>query len=334
MYVHILQSRDSFRFPLCFTSTTKPSKQYVFEFTTESDVGLISCVVPDAASDAGVSWRSLSVINVSDELDKSQWSSAMCVASLTRQQFADYQRWLLTWLTKNKYYTLLEDGSNIRKFIADSLENMKRLGAVLSRDHLFLPDVYSYNLSYENKERCGPGDMHTIKEWYAMLLEHYSGASMYRWMNTLNEMENIYYHESTPGGERYWLITKPKFTISSYKIPSNDGGRVEDMLTAFAPAPTLLLPTPVPDTAPTQPQLFMSTPLPVAVAAPIAVANTTTTTATATGSSLLGGGSGSSTMLVIIILVAILIIIIFIAIIYFASTPTVHGADVTHMFVV
>ena len=296
--VYILQAKDLFRFALCFGTS-------VYEFTPQDDRGPVGCLRPLGVSADGITWRTSSRVKIS-EVDANEWSSSIHCATMTTVQFTAYRRWLQEWLEVNRYYTLIEGGSNIRKFITDSLAEVQRLDAAMDK-RLFLPEICTYTLEYSSKEMCSASDLHSIAAWYGDLL----AGSLHQVMHTLNSLDTVYYHETSSQGEQYWRIIRPVFRLRDGKIllPSRRSVSSTDVLLSLRDRITAL-PITVDSVVTALPITVVSLPITV-VSLPI------TTIPVPAG--LLPAGGGGTTMLVIIILIAVLILVIFFAIVYYAS---------------
>lgn len=333
--VYILQARDLFRSALCFGKS-------VFEFTTQDERGPVSCFCPHNNDiTKGIVWKTSSRIKISEDFDTKEWSSAVHCAVLTHKQFAEYRSWLQEWLEENNYYTVLEGGSNIRKFISDSLITMQRSGGQISKSHLFLPEVCTYVLGYSAKELCSAVDIQSISEWFGSRKQ----ADLHCTVQGLNSSDHIYYHESSSRGERYWSVSSPQFRLHSEKISlprEKTSGERNDIypakhLSAFSALRKSSAEMQQRAETPTMQQQHIETSMiqqnaeipviqqfevavtnPISVALPISVAPATVPITTIP---ILSGltPAGGNTMLVIIILVAVLILIIFFAIVYYAG---------------
>ena len=307
--VYILQAKDLFRFALCFGKS-------VFEFTTQDERGPVSCFSPHSATTPeGIIWRTSSRVKISEDLNSDEWSNAVHCAVLTRKQFSEYRDWLQNWLEENSYYTVLEGGSNVRKFVTDSLTAMQRLGAQMAKSHLFLPEVCTYVLEYSVKEACSASDIQSIAEWYGDKQK----TDLHRTVQSLNSSEFAYYHESSAWGERYWSVLNPRFRLQGGKIKlPNDGAASATVIRSVGEEDNVLSrlrrgttdnATAATDNATVSGPISVA--LPISVAAPIPITTIPVFAALTP--------AGDNSMLVIIILVAVLILIIFFAIVYYAS---------------
>lgn len=319
--VYIMQAKDLFRFALCFGRS-------IFEFTTQDERGPVSCFSPHSTGTSeGIVWRTSSRVKISEDFDSDEWSNAVHYAFLTHGQLKKYREWLQGWLEENSYYTVLEGGSNVRKFITDSLAAIQRLGAAMAKSRLFLPDVCTYVLEYGAKEACSASDAQSISRWYSARDE----ADLHCTVQSLNSSEFAYYHESSAWGERYWSLSNPRFRLQGGKIKLPAGttatngpvaimnkegsdliSRLRTPLEAEVVAVQQASVDETMQRASVDETMQMTGPISVVHSQPI------TTIPILAQVTPVGG----NTMLVIIILVAVLVLIIFFAVVYYASYHT------------
>ena len=322
--VYLLQSTDIFSHALCF-HFAQTDEVYTLEFTVEDARGVIACLLPKLVDEEGrLHWPG-SAISMQSELGNG-WRASTTLGKVSVDKFMAYQRWLLSWLEENQHYSIIDGGSTVKKFVVDSLVY---LGITSPLVPLRI-DVYS--LSYAARERCDPGEMFTVCNWFASLED--PPKSIHSAVAWLSRQESIYFHEGSTWGSRYWKITEPKFTLRSEPILLP----VKAQSFSLPSFSSSLLPSPptLPSSPPPHNSLFAAGPRTVTTATQTVGAGSgfVTTSGSVAPAPLVVPSETSTTLIAVIILVVILIIVLFLVIVYYASqratTPTQMESVTVH----
>lgn len=354
--IYLLQSTNLFEHSLCFDFRegsrhgSSSERIYCIEFAPKDPRKALASLIPQINAETGALVWPTSCLCIREGISDEWKSSVKLNAIASGETFMAYQRWLISWLEENKYYTVIDGGSTIKRFITDSLMYLD-----VQADVIVPIRIDTYFLSYKSRERCDPSELFSIGSWFASLEEH--PKSLHGAIAWLRRQEMIYYHEGSVWGSRYWRITCPNFILQSTKIelplssspppflsnpllsnPSPPSSPLIDFIKtieskkeeavpapALAPSPALVsvsVPAPGPSPVPVLgSRVINANGMVVACPCPLNPSN---------NPAVIVPSETSTALIAVIVLVVILIIVLFIVIIYLGTRgETSPGASTT-----
>ncbi len=217
--VHVLQSIDRYEYAICFTDKTSDFPDdldvgagvKIFLYTTLDKRGPISVLLPEEVNRQDAVWRCQGTVKTIAALDLEQWSGSTYMFTIAGVDFNDYQLWLLGWIRRHRDYSIFEDGATVRSFLEQSLQYL------INRCHIALrsigtivaPEVCTYVLNYESKERLGSSQHPDVLGWYRERLRENPGC-LRAFISSLGRSDYLYYHEHIDSSHRYWILQKPR----------------------------------------------------------------------------------------------------------------------------
>ena len=217
--VYLLKSVDRFQTAFCFVSSAHDTEKCVLQYTTRSGRGPVACFIPDIV-DGALKWETQGVISSTKQFKTSDWCESNYCMDISRDQFQNYQRWLLKWIKKNKVYSVFEGDSTIRKFLNESFTFFNKTLAERVQLHkpLFLPEIVTYTLSYDAKEKQGSLNLNDIVKWYQTYKLAVTYDTLHNAVETINKSEHIYLRDVSGSESKYWLIECPKLQVLRQKL--------------------------------------------------------------------------------------------------------------------
>lgn len=216
--VHVVKSKDRFQSAFCFISSTS-KKKCILQYTTESPKGPVACFTPEIL-EGEIKWKTEGVVKIFEKYTESDWCDSTYCMDIGQEQFYRYQQWLITWLKKNKVYSVFEGDSTIRTFLTDSFNYFCKTltDRVQARAPLFLPEVNTYSIRFKSREKVTAVGVPDVTNWYQMFNHSHNRITIYQAIETINLRDYIYLRDVESGRSRYYLIISPKIHIVTDKI--------------------------------------------------------------------------------------------------------------------